>query len=340
MKRLYHFDLLRITATIGVIILHISSIYVYKFNSLSFSAWFFANIINASMRFSVPIFFMISGAFLLLNDKPTRLKKRLPKILIPLFFASISYILLFKHDNANYNIYKGLLLILKGPISAHLWFIYALAGLYLLTPLLKFFTKDKKATEYFLILWLFFSVIIAFFRKFTQFSFGLDLNLFQGYIGLYVLGFYLSTYEFRFKKIRTLTLFFLIGFISTFIGTWLINIGNHGTIDEYFYTPLSPTVVLMSVSIFLLFKKIFQHKEGNKITDTLSEVSFGVYLYHALFIMLITRLPFIISTNNYLNIPTIIAIEATLVTIASYSFSFALSKIRFVKYLFLGIKNS
>ena len=58
-------DVLRALAVFAVIILHIASDYVEHYGEISNSDWWAANIYNGLVRFCVPMFVVLSGAFLL-----------------------------------------------------------------------------------------------------------------------------------------------------------------------------------------------------------------------------------------------------------------------------------
>ena len=57
----------------------------------------------------------------------------------------------------------------------------------------------------------------------------------------------------------------------------------------YFYSNLSPTVVVISVSLFLIAKNLQKVLPPNKLVDRISSSMLGVYLVHPLFIGLLNR---------------------------------------------------
>ena len=88
-----NYDLLRIISTIAVILIHVNWRYfgsVYTMSETSF-AWSMEAIINIVTRFSVPVFMMLSGAFILQNAENGNAvffyKKSLKKIFIPFVLA-------------------------------------------------------------------------------------------------------------------------------------------------------------------------------------------------------------------------------------------------------------
>ncbi|MGL5085683.1 MAG: acyltransferase family protein, partial [Clostridium sp.] len=70
--RIYYLDVLRIISILGVILIHDTASNVANLSHIGSESWWVANILNASFRWAVPIFFMISGA--LLANKEESLK--------------------------------------------------------------------------------------------------------------------------------------------------------------------------------------------------------------------------------------------------------------------------
>ena len=104
---------------------------------------------------------MLSGAFLLSSKSDMSVvslyKKRLPRILLPLIFWNAFYLACFwKFDYETFNQVKYSIF-LKGVVY-HLWFLYPLLGLYLLTPFLRRIVRACTRTE----LYIFVSICVLF----------------------------------------------------------------------------------------------------------------------------------------------------------------------------------
>ena len=138
-KRRFALDLLRIIAAFGVVWLHVSTRVLASSNPHSFT-WLIANMANSMSRWCVPVFVMISGAFLL-KAPPSGpfefYRKRLSRILIPLAFWTIFYLGIVTVDA--HRIYPRIILLslIKGEPYYHLWYLYMVAGLYLAAPFLQ-----------------------------------------------------------------------------------------------------------------------------------------------------------------------------------------------------------
>lgn len=80
--RSYNLDVLRIIATLMVIMIHVSGSFMIKMNDANFASFF--GRISAS---AVPLFFMISGALFLEPNKDISIKGLLSRI--PVYFLII-----------------------------------------------------------------------------------------------------------------------------------------------------------------------------------------------------------------------------------------------------------
>ena len=68
-QRIFYADLLRFIAIFLVIILHCSSDYVSQYGEISNGNWWAGTAFNAISRVCIPVFVMLSGAFLLKPGK-------------------------------------------------------------------------------------------------------------------------------------------------------------------------------------------------------------------------------------------------------------------------------
>jgi len=161
--RIIYLDLLRIAATLGVIILHIAAS-KWMDTPVTTINWQIMNIYDSLVRWAVPIFVMISGVFHLepnrnitFNEEMKIIFKKILKIILALMFWGLVYKLskyfLHNEEFTVYGIIRSLIIIF-GPESYHLWFLYMLIGLYLLTPIFRIFVNNCKREhiEYFLVL--------------------------------------------------------------------------------------------------------------------------------------------------------------------------------------------
>lgn len=235
-SRNFSFDVLRAIATVSVVALHAAGPVLYEFGTIATGEWWAANAIDSAVRFSVPIFLMLTGALLLERIEPAGqfLKRRFARLLWPFIFWSVVYLgVAMYFSTADTDIVSFLVRRLKSGASFHLWYVYMLIGIYLLLPVLQRWVAmaGRRDVEYFLILWL----VALFAAQSFVAAYLPDFNLvyFSGYVGYPVLGYYLNRY-FLDKKVPNRTaareesvVSGVIGDLKGDTGEISIGTGNH-----------------------------------------------------------------------------------------------------------------
>lgn len=286
-NKIKYLDLIRTVAIIAVIVIHVSTSSAYQFNQISSTRWWFTITLDSLSRFAVPAFLMITGLLLLDPNKndnlPTFFKKRFIKVIIPLILWTIIYSAKTSLGNG-----RSLLSLLKNSVSRpaeyHLWYLYSLTGLYLVIPFIRLALKNapKKLIEIYLILWLIGSTLYPLSDKFLHLPISINNQYFTGLIGYLILGFYISRYKIPSFLVYLLSYF---GLLTTIIGTYFLTRQNSGILDEFFFDPVAPNIILYSFGIFLFLKN---HYFNHRIIRVISRYSLGVYLIHPLIIELLT----------------------------------------------------
>jgi surface polysaccharide O-acyltransferase-like enzyme len=244
-------------------------------------------------RTGVPLFFMISGYLLLPKEEDTLtfLKKRAWKILIPFFAWSIIYDVYVNQAMAQTGltleaVFRMFIRILRGPRAPHLWYLYALIGLYLFTPILRLFVAKARNSDvlYYILLWFLTMPILLIIQGLTPIHSGFELYYFSGYVGYFLLGLYIGRLETNRRTISMALTLFALGLITTFM---VIHFDLLPKLNEaVFRTYLSLNVIVMATSAFYLLKsageKIPPRSYG--MIDVVSQSSFGIYLMHWLIV--------------------------------------------------------
>lgn len=300
--RHWPFDLLRILATYGVVILHLSPLPA-EYHGAESMPWCISISLSILFRWCVPAFLMISGALFLSPERPFSIsklyRKTILRILTCFVFWSSFYAIVYCMLSG-----KGKWTFLNQMLRSHyhMWYIFTILALYMLAPLIRKMTESRRLTEYFLMLGLVFTFAVPRLISFMQLlelphadvidslrSAVAQSNPLPGACSLYyfVLGHYLHTYPPR-KMLRSL---FIAGGAVGYVLTTLLTIwhtGFTGSSSAQFYDMSSSTVLAMSVGVFLLFEYAFAGyhpgKRMQRVLLTLSECSFGVYLMHPFFI--------------------------------------------------------
>ena len=353
-KKFYYIDFLRIFSMLSVIMLHVvADLLRFKYGSVE---WHFSNIITSVISVAVPVFFMISGALLLSNEKSSSVKglfkTRLTKIIIPFLFWSIIaigyYFIADAYRNGAYG-WDGLIYriknILSQPATIHLWFMYALIPIYLLLPFLKTLIDKMEKTQaiYMLALWLICSVIYTTIQNLfpeairipLTVNSAFNLNFIGGYIGFFVLGYYLHNFKINLKN-KWLILIAIVDVCIIACGTYIFTTRYNGYFEGFkVYTGLFTTI--LSICIFLIFKNLFFNMEKfkySKITDSVGAMSFPVYLVHNLIIDYLNIFEFIQPENGIIYITA----RFLFVFAVSYLIVFIMSKIKPLCFVSTGIK--
>jgi len=317
-----YLDKLRLISTLAVILLHISAEVCHRYFTIPTHQWLVANVIDSFTRFCVPVFIMISGALNLQQEKAFSIKKRMTTILLPFMFWTTAY-LLWLHFTEGLALSRGIILIFQGPIYYHLWFVYVIAGLYLLTPIIKPIVAARERTEYLLLVWGIFSVALPFLGYFTGYKLYPNLNFLDGYIGLYILGFYLDKYfDIKVKKYLLIPLL-IVAWIFTATATWVATYQTN-TFDQTFMAYLTPNVVIMAIALFLLAKNSGTY---SKLAEKSSRAGYHVYLGHALFLTILNTLLRANTGKIKLPIYPELVFKFVFVTVISYLVAFILLRI-------------
>ena len=283
----------RVLATVCVVLLHVASSVLYKYNQVPNSHWWIGNVYDSFVRFSVPLFLMITGALLLgkQHDYPIFLKKKVLRIFLPFVFWTTIYIGYnfleppqFNGKLASQSNFEWILQQAKEGSSYHLWYMYMLLGIYVAMPLLaKIIAKVRKLyLELFLLTWVLFISLSASYTSNSNFEWNLWYYL--GYLGYVVLGYYLSIINTKSKRVSTLAVItFTIGLFVTFYGTFYYT-DKTGVFCKNYYSYLIPNVLLMATSVYVLLKNADIKLNGVLKTarNIIDKHSYGIYLSHIL----------------------------------------------------------
>jgi surface polysaccharide O-acyltransferase-like enzyme len=130
-----------------------------------------------------------------------------------------------------------------------------LAGLYLLTPILRIILAhaDAKIMKYFIVLWVLSASIIPLISYFTPYGVNSGVFTVTGWVGYYILGIYLLDVKISRKY---LVAFLALGVALAAAGTVYMAAHYGGAQTWYFQDYLSPTMILSSVMAFLLLNTI------------------------------------------------------------------------------------
>lgn len=297
-------DLLRIMACVMVVIMH-SPIPSENANGL---------LLSSLSYFTAPcigLFFMVSGALILpppiasaSNSALPFLRKRLKRVLMPTLVWTLFYITV-KWFDGNMTPTEVLTSIFSIPFSAQghgvLWFMYTLLGLYLVTPILHAWLRNasEKEIRFYLLLWLIAMCypLLQMFVKVNDTATGI-LYYFSGYLGYFVLGYWLQRYGEK-LSLKVATFLMCVSVVAPIVVKIM-----HLEVDFYsLFWYLSVFVAIQCVFWWMTMKrlqKVLRMSDRVKSFITVfSNLSFGIYLSH-IYIMchFIWNMPFIEHINS------------------------------------------
>lgn len=340
-RRVIYFDVLRVLATFAVIVLHLSAQHWADTDVFS-NAWLAFNLYGGIVRWSVPIFVMISGALFLGRDTDihTILKKNVARIATVFLSWSGCYALVglvFRH--------APLSVVLSQLITGHyhLWFLYMIVGLYLLIPLLRPIVKSESLTRYFLLLALIFTFLLpqlALFTSFVSYEASTVIRTVimysycffpLGFTVYFVGGYYLSRRSFSRREEIVLYCVGIAALLFSIIAPAALSRAQ-GAANPTFYSYNDLNVLCTSVPIFVFAKQHLNFprmgERAYALLRKMSKYSFGVYLVHPMVIELLQHFGIdTFSCNAFFSVPLL----AVFVFAVSTLISALLNAIPFIK---------
>jgi surface polysaccharide O-acyltransferase-like enzyme len=308
-QRLPYADAARALAISLVVILHIAASLVDKGYTAGKLNWWFANLIDSIARIGVPLFVLVSGTLLLDPHRNESLgiffRKRFIKVLIPLLGWSVIYIAWrIYYQGESFTLQQAMLAIIENTVAYHFWFLYMILGLYLVVPVLRVFTRTAAEMDYkyYLTIWMIAVCLPPLLARF----FGITLADFWviviGFSGYFVAGYFFSQVSYSTRSIRWSIALYIIALLVTFAGTYLL-LRQKGEYVSFFYEYLSPNVIIMSLSAYLLlrwlpYERIYMKMPWlNRLVTIVCVTSFGVYMVHVLLLSILKggRLGFILN---------------------------------------------
>jgi surface polysaccharide O-acyltransferase-like enzyme len=283
-------DLIRIIAIFAVVAIHVDT-FGPSWNKIPWIDWWAANVYNAIIRFAVPMLFILSGYLLLdkQEDDRTFFSKRFSKVAIPLVAWSMIYMIFaHKYDVSSIFSLEFVQKFLTNDIFYHLYFLYYIIGLYLITPLLRriLVNANMHDVRYFLILWFFFTPfnqLIGFFG----YNIGIPVEAATGNLGLYLIGYAIKKTRITDKMMYLSGVIVATSLVSMIFGTYIMST-NSGKFDA-FLTSTSITQTTYAICLFILLREALGHitltmpyMKIENIIRAIAGASMGIYLVHPL----------------------------------------------------------
>ena len=224
-------------------------------------------------------------------------KKRFTRVLVPFIIWCILYAV-YLAFRGNTGWYSAVVNILHIPVNfgtevGHLWFVYMLMALYLVSPIISPWLAgaSRRGMEYFLIIWVFTLCVPYIHLVFPKLLGECTWNntplfyYFSGFLGYMVLAVYIKKFLSKKKawEIPVGLLLIIVGYLITACGFISLLKTKYAADLELTWGFETINVGMMSFGIFLLFKNVKSSNAATaaakRITD-ISKLSYGIYLLH------------------------------------------------------------
>lgn len=319
MEREYNYDLLRVISMLAVILIHISNTWVLGFTEYVAEGGNVGALVNPIIpcfyntitRFAVPCFVMLSGAFLLDDNRTANYhvfyKKQLMKIGKPTFIIGILYVLyriplcFLGEKSGTEDIVALIRDIFVGKPFYHMWYMYMLIGLYLMAPIVVRFKNTISYEKFRKIAMVF--LIVASISNWTtgQIRINWDIGQSFEYLGYFMIG-YVIRKDLSKNNLKGILIIFL-GIIVELVATCLeykiqiVKGISEGKLMFSIINPYCPIIVFASVLIFAGFTML--HIRYNRQIEKLAGISLIIYLVHGGVWDLIIKFMFLINGRDF-----------------------------------------
>jgi surface polysaccharide O-acyltransferase-like enzyme len=292
-RSIQYINRLRILAIYSVVTAHVAMGLTMQMRPFTANWWLGCWLFYIAHA-AIPIFVMISGALLLGNERQESAvefyKRRLYRAGIPLVFWTVVYLAVRQVvDGEHLTAGAVVKLILTGDPYYHLWFLYMIAGLYLVTPALRTFVRHAPPRERLFAIVVILVLANAYFQT--------DVLLWNNRRSIFTMfipfiAYYLCGYELRRidpKKIPSripyLAAILSAIYFAVFAPVFLDRQGGVGI--RYLFDFFSLPMVFFSIAIFwaaYLHDTTTRPPEGfrKKALEWIASTTLGVYVLHPL----------------------------------------------------------
>lgn len=338
-ERIIYFDLLRIFAAFAIVCLHVSSQdWGESFPTIE---WEVRNVYLSAVRWSVPVFVMISGALFLDLGKPFNTKRLYTKNILRIVCAFLFWSFLSQIVDTGYEVGLKALFILTINGPAYLWFLKMLLGLYILVPVLRVIVSNRRTECYYLslsvvvvfIIPLLFDVIGLYSDSFVRFLKGnyeiTEINELIDFSSYFVLGHFLATSSIHKRMRQIIYMLAIICFVIVVWGVHFYSLYSNQP-STYLYDYTNIFTLMEAMAIFLYAKENVKTVSPSvlPVVIDISNCCFGIYLVHP-FVMKLQDCFFAFPPSSFMYV-LIIPLTAVLV----FFFSLLIVRvIRLIPYL-------
>jgi surface polysaccharide O-acyltransferase-like enzyme len=293
-------DVARTLAVLDVVMIHATADFLGYYD-VGTPEFFWGSLFSGLARVGVPLFVMISGALLLDEDRAVTMRglvgKNVKSLALLLVFWSAVYDLrmqivapLLRGEAVSKRAVVEKLLLGQ----SHLWYLYMIIGMYLVTPFLRCFLRreDPAPARWFIALGLvaqFTGPVVTMLATLweplgvlSQLIGRFELKFFGGYTVYYVTGWYLVHVGLPKRLGRAVP---VLGALAAIIS--ILYVGRTGDYNTG-YSPLNLLIYCYAVGVFCLLLRLPSF--GERAMERLSRLTLGVYLVQSMVLYEMKRL--------------------------------------------------
>jgi len=298
-RSIQYINKLRILSIYAVVTAHVTIGLTMASTPFSFNWWLGTTIFYAC-HCSIPIFVMISGALLLDSSREESLRefyrKRMVRVGVPLACWTIVYLCVRAFvDHESLTAGRVFELIITANPYYHLWFLYMIAGLYLVTPPLRTFVRHATRRERVFVIVLMLVLANAYFQADAllwqnQRSI---FTLFIPYIALYLCGYELARIDpckIPPTRYMVLALAICVFYLAAFAQPFMARQGGIGPGQRTVFDFFVPPIILPSIAIFWAARRLDATGRpalGIRKTavEWVASTTLGIYVLHPLMLI-------------------------------------------------------
>lgn len=302
-RSIQYINRLRILSIYAVVTAHVTIWLTMASAPFSLNWWLGASIFYACFC-SIPVFVMISGALLLdsSREEPLRefYRKRMVRVGVPLVSWTIVYLCVRAFaDHEQLTAGRIFELIITANPYYHLWFLYMIAGLYLVTPPLRTFVRHATPKERVFVIVVMLVLANAYFQADAllwqnQRS---VFTLFIPYIALYLCGYELSRIDPRKippAKYIVLAVAICVVYLAVFAQPFIARQGGVGPGKRFVFDFFTPPIIFLSIAIFWAARRLDATAQpaagiGKTAVEWIASTTLGIYALHPLVLIWIQK---------------------------------------------------
>ncbi len=291
-RRITYFDWLRGAATFAVVMLHmfnkiLTDHPVAELGAPMVITWTELQLVFT--RWAVPVFLMITGA-LLLDPKRTTSWEKIGRYVARMAAVLLVFCPIYSCMSARaitpQAIAEGLVKAATQGSWDHLWYVYALIGLYLLTPLLSGYVRGSTpAQQRMMLLVLAVPTLVI---PTANFATGAGIVTFvwvTSSLFYYLLGAYAHQHMRLSGRVATAGL----GSLLVCAFGIVVIVLTQGRYPKWLIRPECPLVALWALLLFLAAKHHLDGREPPRVIASASQMSLAIYLIHPLVLIVLYR---------------------------------------------------